>query len=725
MSRRMSRPILMQATCLLSFLVLAACRGRHVSEEGISRPEAVVDPVLRSNRVSALPSPVYQSQAKSPIFWQPWSQETLALAKESRRLLFVVVALPQHGSYQRILESIAMNPRVTAVMNHECIPVLIDADACREIGLLMEDLCSEIQRPLQMPVFMWMTHEGNPVAWAPVAAQAPREVCDLFDQSHATVGRVWRDDPDYVLRNSASDNLLRKERMVARRTETRISEKPEQDVVVALRQLTALYDPYSAGFDQAGTLVPAGLLELLAVVSRHPSLPDDLRSKSRSILIELSTALLPSAMFDPLDGGVFSSRRGSVTWSAPSFLRDCLNQARIVSALSEVYQTTGDRFALERAQGILNFAEQQYRTADGLYTLGGSDPGPPDQWMWTVEQIREILPADHAEWWIRESRVNALGNLPSEADPLREFFRSNTLALSKPIEQLAEQSGMGRESFLAMFESSRHKLLEARNKRLEGLFRDASPHAASTFRMVSAYAAMFTATKDDAHREKAVELLNKAREAFQRGRFLSSMKQGAADSISMARAFPHALALQAALDVAAITDLPEWKLWAEDLATVSAELFADEGFVRECPPSAEVIPLPIADRVMLFDDTSLGLFAMAEVRLAALERPMVRHFREIVSPLPTYFLERPVSHTDLILAALLRSYPITVTQGENLSGDLQSAVHGLSIRSVLRRDAKAQDQVPAGAIQVSGGSGAETILRNPDELRQWFTGQTP
>ena len=112
-----------------------------------------------------------------------------------------------------------------------------------------------------------------------------------------------------------------------------MSEQPAVDVVRSLRQLASLYDSYSRSFDEAGGLFPAGALELLSTAAIRPGTSARCpRPRALETTRELLTDLLPSAMFDPLDGGVFSSRRGA-SWALPSFVRDCPGQARVAVAL--------------------------------------------------------------------------------------------------------------------------------------------------------------------------------------------------------------------------------------------------------------------------------------------------------------------------------------------------------------------------------------------------------
>lgn len=673
------------AWLLIAGAVMAACSCRRSGQDvvtSIAEP-VLVDAKLQSNQTAGLSSALYRSQEGSPIHWQPWSRETLDVAEKSKRLLFVVVALPQQPSFLQVLRHMADSPAVVASLNNEYVPVLVDADAARELALLMPELCAEIRRPLHMPVMMWMTSEGNPVGWMPVASQERQAVLGLFDHSHGMISRMWSEDPEYMLKNSAMDNRNRRLRMEERRRAVVYSDRPEQDLLQALRKMTSLYDPYTRTFDDAGGLFPHGTLEFLSVAARQPGIPAELRGKSAEVVRAMLKDLLPSAMFDPLEGGVFSSRRGP-SWALPSFQRDCVSQARAVTALVEAWHTTGDAFALERARDVLRFAEGRYRTEDGLFAIGLEAPGPLENWMWTLEEIQELLPEEQAQWWIRESGIKGLGNLPSEADPRREFFRSNSLSLQKPPAVHAAADAAGAEVFLTKYEESRKALLDRRDARMPKAFADRLPHAGATFRMVSAYAAMFTVSADGEYRRKAVELLAAARAAFADGRFLRSMKGETGGPVALGRAFHYALALQAALDVAAITGDKEHLVWAEDLATLAAEQFTGDAILRECPEPAGLLDLPIADTIMLFDDSTAGLYSLSASRMALLERPMVASFRELATPLPVYAVERPVLHTDLLLATMLRHYPVVVSGGEGAPEALAQAVLSLPIRGVQR-----------------------------------------
>jgi uncharacterized protein YyaL (SSP411 family) len=695
-----------------------ACRkGNSESAGGLNSTPVFVAPELLSNALGVLPGAVYRSQAKSPIHWQPWTKESMARAKQANRLVFAVVAMPQQPRFQSVLNSLASDPELVRTINDTYVPILIDGDAAREIGLLTADLCAEIKRGLQLPLFIWMTADGNPVAWIPVSESGATNVSDLFNQSHLMVSRMWQDDSSYVLKNSGLDNANRRLKVGARKNTKVSSEQPGEDVSRSLRQLAAFYDPFSRSFDEAGGLFPAGAIDLLATAAIHPGLGTETRTRSLETVRELMVDLLPSAMFDPLEGGVFASRRGN-SWALPVFYRDCGSQARATVALIHAYRATGDKRALEKALGLISYAEKSFGTPEGLFAVGLAQESDPNSWLWSVEDIKKELSPEDAAWWIEVTGMKGLGNLPSEVDPRREYFRSNSLGLSKSVAEIAAALSQPIETFAPRFEMVRKSLLKARNTRLGPTTSDDSSHAGVTFRMVSAYAAAFGVTGDEKFREKAVNLLDRARLAFSDGPKLRSFSKDAPNSVGEGRAFLYGLALQAALDVSVITSDEKWLDWAESLATTAAELFTDSEFLKECPDDAKIIDLPVTDLVMLFDDSTAGLISFAECRLAERERPLVLNFSKLATPLPTYSVNRPILHTDLLQATLARHHKVLLITGDALSPELKLAAEMLPMRMIQRRPAKVQDEVPPGSIKVILGESEPILVSTAEALKE-------
>lgn len=706
-------------TAVLCTLIGASvgCRKTNRSDQTEAAIPSHVSSELLSNKLATLPGAIYRNQAHSPIHWQPWTRETLDRAKSANRLVFAVIALPQQANFQSVLAALTADPTLVSAINRDHVPVLIDGEASRETGLLTADLCAEIKRGLQLPLFVWMTPDGNPVAWIPVPKSSPATVLDLFNKSYSMVSRMWSDDSSYVLKNSASDNANRANRIAQRKNANVLSQQPAEDTIRSLRQLTSFYDPYSRSFDEAGGLFPSGTLDLIASAAVHPGIAPEVRARCMDTTRDLLTDLLQSPMFDPLDGGVFASRRGN-SWALPSFTRDCSAETRAAVALLHAYHATGNPLALEKALGVIAFTEQTYATSEGLFSVGLSAESDPAAWLWNIEEIEKELPPEDAAWWIKATGMKGLGNLPSEVDPQREYFRCNSIGLAQSPAQIAEGLSLPLATFGPRMEDTRKKLLKARNARLGQPIHDDCSYAPTTFRMVSAYAAAFAATGNEKFRQNAIALLEKSRIAFSDGPKLRLFSQDAPKSIGAGRAFTYGLALQAAIDVSVISSDPKWLDWSENLATIAAELFTDSQFLKECPDEAKVIDLPVTDLVMLFDDSTAGLISLAECRLSNRERTLVSTFSDLATPLPTYTVDRPILHTDLLLATIARHYRVTVVTGTHPSAALKLATERLSLRMFQRRNAKSADEVPADSVMIILPDGETRVVTTPEALQQ-------
>jgi len=706
--------ILLPGIALLAPALFSACRKAPEPEPIVIVRKELPESVLRNN-LASLPGSVHALGADSPIHWQPWTRDTLLYAQAAERMIFAFITMPQSVGFAEALKALDADPRLVEIINTSYMPVLIDGDAAREITLLTADLAIEIEQDVNLPFFLWMSPQANPVAFIPAPWSNAEKIRDQFRASHALVSEIWTASPQYVIENSALDNQPRRERINRRRLSNIQSANPVLDTTRAIRQLNSLYDPFTRTMHEVGGLFPYGVIDLLAAAAMQPDLPESERDRSRETLDALLDDLLGSPMFDPLDGGVFIARRAG-SWKLPLFQRHSIAQSRAAAALFRAHQATGSPLALERALALLEFATANYQTSDGLYAVGLSPSTEPHNWLWNVAEIEQILGTEEAAWWTRFTGMDPLGNLPYEIDPSRRFFRRNVLSTQQTAAGFAAGIDIPPSVFERRLKSARERLLAAREARIGKNPPDESSHAGASFRMVSAFAAAYAATGDDAWRDKAVALLNLCRRTFSDGARLRLFPGEAPDSINAARAFIYALAIQSILDVIDITGDATWFDWCDDLATVMTETFTDGNFLREASAEASIIDLPATDLLMLFDDSSVGLLNFAECRLAAHGRPLVRDLVNISGSLPTSAVRFPVQHTDLLVSFLSRTRPVTIVWNDSTSPELLSAIRRLPPRMFHRRAASPSDILPSGGARVVRGDLADIPVSTPGEL---------
>ncbi len=699
-------------SCILLPAILVCSTSCQKEELSTSKAQAppVIATELNANGMKDAPQGLLASRAASPVRWQHWEPAVLGRAKEARRLIFAVVGSAQYPGCVEALESIDRDPALVARLNNEFIPVLVDVDLCREAGLIAGFLSQELKLAVSFPFLLVLSPDGNEVTWRPLAFVPGGDMRDLFDGATDVISRMWQEDPSYVMRNSERDHA------------NRASHLPPQDPLAgsvterddflnrATRQLVSLYDQDIGMLSGTGGLLPLGILQCLASASLDPATSPEIAAKCREAVTSFGTKVFNSAMVDPLDGGVYSNRRGN-SWDLPMTHRTCTTQARAARALVTLHSATKDPRPLEVALGAVNFAEKQFASHEGLFSNQRVPvPTPTTEWLWTREMIDQALDPQEAALWKALCGITDLGNLPMEADPMREFFRLNSLGFRMTLTEAAAKAKVAPEQASALLETGRKKLLKARSARVPQPSLNPGASAAPSFRMVSAYAALFTATGDPAWRKKAVALAKLSRQAFTQGSLLVEQRPAVPAAVCDARAFTYALAIQAALDLAEVTLDESWRLWAGDLATILAENFVDEsGRLMEARPASTPLQLRVEDRLMMFDDSTGGLMRMNLARLEALGQtppPPLRPWIRSLPPIANF----PIVFTDSILATSFARSRVVIELPAEPSPEWHDAAAKLPLDRIARHLGKGT------SAKLRQADGAEIPLADPAAL---------
>jgi len=637
----------------------------------ISQLKVEIAPELMSNRLGGLNSLVEQQFKDSPIHWQPLEPEIFERAKAAKRLIFCVVAVPHYAGFSQVMHDIESNPSVVEIINSTYLPVLVDADIAREFELLSIDLAEEIGRPPAFPMFIWLDHDANFVASTPVNPDSPGGVYQTFTQSHAMIAPMWDDDlelwmadgsPGYVLSNSAHDQQRRQRRYQARIKDLKFSDNVKRDVPMALRQLVSNYDAYTQSITNGGDSIPTRAIKLLADASMRSGLSQELRDGSKKVVQSLLDQLLPSPMFDPLDGGVFSERAG-MSWTLPSFVKDGASQASIAEALLMAHQATGDPKALSRGLELIHLLESKYVNKGGLFMLSPTVDSDPQKWMWTMAELQDVLGAEDAKWWARATGMEELGNMPLEIDPARKFFRKNSIGMKMSLAEIAADSGVSVQDFQKRYDDARSKMLAAREMRMRTVYQDESPHFRASFKMVSTYARAYQVTGDPDHLRKARDLMARCKETFEVSGVLHACAFNAPSKMSVARAYHYALAMNTALDLHAVSKEGQWDVWADGLLQRFMGQFVEGKMVYECPPALRLIALPIEDRILLTEDSTVGLLSIVASRMKALGKTPPAGFAEVAEAFPVKAMEYPVLYGGQLMGVIERQYPQAPTTG--------------------------------------------------------------
>ena len=662
--------------------LILGCGRKSTGED--APPPPVIAGNLGSNQLAGAPSTFLSFYADSPVHWQKWEPSIKDDAAKARRLIFAVVSSARFPGSHDTLQAIESSPRLVNLLNQEFVPVLVDLDINREASLLASGLSFEQNEPIAFPFILLISPEGAPVSWRSLVFTSPEETRKQLEGAIDVVFRLWKDFPDYVSKDSMEKFDRRKQNLI--QTETRVTsvEERRNRFDAAIRRLSSYYDEDTRTLDGIGGLLPVSALRLLgsAAVSGH--FDAERREACEKAALGVYDEVFHSAMVDPLDGGIYAARIGR-SWQYPMIHRDCPTQALAISTLAGLARLNRFEGALDHALRAAAFAEDQFATPDGLFAISNKPRSNFDrEWLWTVDQLTSVLTPDEFRMWQEMSGIDRLGNIPIESDPARRFFRLNSLSIRQSKAELATSLGAAPQQVESWLESSRRKLLKARDARIGGISRDSTPSATASFHMIRAYCALYTATGGEAWRNKAVNLGNRCKEAFGKAEFLNERPGEHPSPMSDGRAFTYALAARANLDLHAITLDPRWSQWAVELMTLLGENFVSEtGRIFEARKSASIIDIDYEDRAMIFGDSTSGI-TRANLRiLAKLGMPAPPRLEPWLESLPE-FDANPVVYADTLEAMMIEFTAPVVHVAPETPADLASAITRLPLDAVLR-----------------------------------------
>jgi len=607
------------------------------------------------------PTAFLRRQADSPIHWQHWNPDILATADHANRLIIVLVGSSLYPDSDTALAALSNSPRTVADINENYLPVLLDADACREMAIFTAELSTEIKKSVGFPFLVWLSPGGNPVAWTPLNASEPKAMLALFKQSSAMVANMWKESPDYVRNNSARDAKLRHERLGAKRGNSHPD--PAKQLETAVRDICGLYDPPSHSIDGTGGLPPAGIFELLARAATSPALPGPLRRACRSAVAGSVGSLVHSPMIDPLDGGIYLARRG-MDWNLPVFSRDTATQCRMSIALVACWSATENPDFLAAATAALDFAEAGLGTGKSRIVHSAVLPKKNEPLvLWKTEDLKRELDPGEYRALAMAGELRGTGNIPFATDPDRNYFRLNVLGNRHSADEIAPKLGLSEAEASATLERAHQKLLEIRNRRLaDRLVVESTAYARDHALLASANASAFAATGDPDRRRRAIGHLKTLRDDyFDADVGLRQFAKVSDPVLGAARGIDYALTIRACLDVHAATLDKSWLEWAEKLLLVVSEQFVVNGRLREFDSLSKVIDIPIGDAVMLFGESTCGVLQPAIERLSTFSYSAPAPLTEAIASELGATSPSPIIHTDLLLGTLAR-HPQTATK---------------------------------------------------------------
>jgi uncharacterized protein YyaL (SSP411 family) len=154
-------------------------------------------------------------------------------------------------------------------------------------------------------------------------------------------------------------------------------------------------------------------------------------------------------------------------WLVPHFEKMLYDQAMLALAYLETYQATGNTTYSETAREIFTYVLRDMRSPEGgFFSAEDADSEGKEGkfYLWTEQEIREILPPDEANLIVRTFHVERNGNFREEASG--KTLGANILCTGKSFPDMASEMNLPVEEIEKKIDSARNRLFEVRERRI-------------------------------------------------------------------------------------------------------------------------------------------------------------------------------------------------------------------------------------------------------------------
>ncbi|MDA0640622.1 MULTISPECIES: thioredoxin domain-containing protein [Nonomuraea] len=362
------------------------------------------------NRLGSETSPYLLQHAGNPVHWWPWGEEAMREAKRRDVPLLVSVGYSScHWCHVMAHESFE-DPATARLMNEHFVNVKVDREERPDIDAVYMSATQAMTQQGGWPMTVFATPEGHPFY---CGTYFPRP---QFQRLLTGLHNAWTTDRDNVLKQGAKVVEVLNSGTALPNGPLPTAETLEQ----ALANLRESFDPVRGGFGGAPKFPPSMVLEFL------------LRSGEREMSGRTLEAMARGGIYDQLAGG-FARYSVDAGWVVPHFEKMLYDNALLLRVYTHWWTATGEplarRVALETAGWLL----RELRTPEGGFAsaLDADSEGEEGRfYVWTPEQLREVLGPDDGDWAVRVFQVTgtfehgtSVLQLPEEPDDPERLAR--------------------------------------------------------------------------------------------------------------------------------------------------------------------------------------------------------------------------------------------------------------------------------------------------------------
>jgi uncharacterized protein len=418
----------------------------------------------RTNSLIHEVSPYLIQHAYNPVDWLPWGEAAFAKARAEGKPIFLSIGYSTcHWCHVMAHESFE-DEAIAAVLNRDFVPVKVDREERPDVDRVYMLFVQVFSGSGGWPMSVWLTPELKPFYGGTYFAPDARYGRPGFAAVLKQIAAAWTENRDKI-EDSSREIILKLGEIAAGQQPS--SGLGRETADTAFQQFRRAFDTRWGGFGNAPKFPRPSALRFLTAYHALTGNAEALEMTAATL-----KGMAEGGVHDHLGGG-FHRYSVDARWFVPHFEKMLYDQAQLAISYLEAFQITADPLFSRVAQDILDYVlRDMTNDAGAFYSAEDADSADPTEpghkregafYVWTTNQIAELLEARQASLFCHHFGVQAEGNVAE--DPHGEFTGQNILFESHPIASTAAEFQVSPEAASDLLRQASKILFEARQKR--------------------------------------------------------------------------------------------------------------------------------------------------------------------------------------------------------------------------------------------------------------------
>jgi uncharacterized protein len=383
------------------------------------------------NHLALETSPYLRQHTHNPVDWYPWGPTALERAKrEDKPILLSVGYSACHWCHVMAHESFE-DAAVAAVMNAHFINVKVDREERPDLDQLYQGVVQLMGRGGGWPLTVFLMPDLRPFYGGTYFPPEPRHGLPGFKALLSAIANAWaseRSDLEHQAQAFAQG--------LGEFTTLGLSAAPKHlttaDLAQAGQTLASHLDPTWGGFGLGGPKFPNP--SALSFVLRAWR-----RSGEKALLdgaLLTLRSMATGGMFDQLGGG-FHRYSVDERWLVPHFEKMLYDTSLLLHVYSEAHLIAPEPLWQSVVERSVDYLSAEMTSAEGGFFAAQDADSEGEEgrfFVWTPEQMREVLPPNEAELALAHFGVTAQGNF--EGASILTERRPATAAQASTLERI-------------------------------------------------------------------------------------------------------------------------------------------------------------------------------------------------------------------------------------------------------------------------------------------------